>query len=190
MTEQELVTKLRNSDREAFRYVVEKYQKMVINCAFKFVRDEQSAQDLAQEVFIAVFEEIRSFKAQSQLSTWIYRITISKSLNYLKAQKRKKRFAVLKRFFGEDKIEDTIKAGSGDEPDGKLEQEHRISILMKAVEKLPENQRIAFTLSKYDDMQHEEIARILHISISAVESLVHRAKANLKKSLYKYYKNR
>jgi RNA polymerase sigma-70 factor, ECF subfamily len=189
MTEQEIVEKLRNRDRETFHYVVGKYQKMVMNCAYKFVRDEHSAQDLAQEVFITVFEEIQSFKGQSQLSTWIYRITISKSLNHLKALKRKKRFAMLKRLFGEDRVEDSIKADTREEPDSKLEQSDRIDHLMKAIEKLPENQRIAFTLCKHDSMKHEEIAEILHTTVPAVESLIHRAKANLKKSLYTFYKN-
>ena len=189
MTEEEIIEKLRNGDRDTFRYVVGKYQKMVINCAYKFVRDEHSAQDLAQEVFITVFEQIGSFKKQSQLSTWIYRITISKSLNHLKALKRKKRFAMLKRFFGEDKIEDSIKASRSEEPDSKLEQSDRVNLLLRAVEKLPENQRIAFTLCKYDEMKHEEIAQILNVSVSAVESLIHRAKNNLKKILFEYYKN-
>jgi RNA polymerase sigma factor, sigma-70 family len=103
MEDIELIEKLKSGDSETFRLDVEKYQKLVLNCAYKFLRNRESAEDITQEVFIEVFESIRSFKAQSQLSTWIYRIAVTKSLNHIKSLKRKKRFAMVVSLFSEDK---------------------------------------------------------------------------------------
>jgi RNA polymerase sigma factor (sigma-70 family) len=101
MEDLEIVDKLQSGDSETFRLLVEKYQKLVFNCTYKFVRNKESAEDLTQEVFIEVFESIHSFRADSQLSTWIYRIAVTKSLNHLKSLKRKKRFAMVVSLFGE-----------------------------------------------------------------------------------------
>jgi RNA polymerase sigma-70 factor, ECF subfamily len=188
MEDLEIIKKLKSGNDEAFRIVVEKYQKMVLNCSYKFLRNRESAEDLTQEVFLEVFESISSFRADSKLSTWIYRITVTKSLNQLKSMKRKKRFATLLHLFGEDEVENHITAPGNMSPDKDLENQDRTRVLNLALEKLPENQRIAFTLSKYNEMSYEEISGILNTSISSVESLIHRAKTNLKKKLYSYYK--
>ncbi len=189
MEDIELVEKLKSGDSETFRLVVERYQKLVLNCTFKFLRSKETAEDITQEVFIEVFESIRSFKAQSQLSTWIYRIAVTKSLNHIKSLKRKKRFAMVASLFSEDKAEEDIAAPEKTNPDQELENQERAKILTWALDKLPENQRVAFTLSKYNEMSYEEISSMMNMSIPSVESLIHRAKTNLKKELYAYYKN-
>ena len=188
MEDFELIRQLKNGDEIAFRFLVDTYQKFVLNSCYKFVYNRETAEDLTQDVFIEVYRSINVFRADSKLSTWIYRIAISKSLDYLKSQKRKKRFAVLKSLFGEDEVEERISAPESIGPDMILENEDRIKILAWALNKLPENQRIAFTLSKYDEMSYQEISEIIGVSISSVESLIHRAKLNLKKKLYNYYK--
>ena len=188
MEDIELVNLLKKGDQETFRLVVERYQRFILNACFKFVNNKETAEDLTQEVFLEVFRSIGLFRADSKLSTWIYRIAISKSLDYMKAQKRKKRFAALKSIFGEDDISEQIPSSEDYNPGKQLENKDRVKILSLALETLPENQRIAFTLSKYDEISYKEIAEILGVSLSSVESLIHRAKANLKKKLYDYYK--
>lgn len=188
MEDLELIKQLKNRDGESFRILVDKYQKYVLNSCYKFVYNKETAEDLTQEVFIEVFRSINHFRIDSKLSTWIYRIAITKSLDFLKAQKRKKRFAVLKSLFGEDEMEEKYSAPENIRPDMILENEDRVKVLAWALNKLPESQRIAFTLSKYDELSYQEISEILGVSISSVESLIHRAKTNLKKKLYSYYK--
>lgn len=188
MNEFELIKKLKDGDEAAFRYVLETYQKMVLNCSFKFVRNVESAQDLTQEVFLEVFESIHSFKLNSKLSTWIYRITVTKSINHLNSLKTKKRFGFITSLFGEGDSEERFAASSENNPDKLLENKDRAAVLKWAIERLPENQRIAFTLSKYKELSYEEIANVLNTSISSVESLLHRAKVNLKKTLFTFYK--
>lgn len=188
MNDLELINELKKGSEESFKELVDTYQRFVLNSCYKFVYNRETAEDLTQEVFIEVYKSISSFRADSKLSTWIYRISITKSLDYLKAQKRKKRFAMLKSLFGDDEMEEQIPTSENSSPDKELENKDRIKVLSWALEKLPENQKIAFTLSKYDELSYSEIAEILGVSISSVESLIHRAKINLKKKLYNYYK--
>ena len=188
MEDLEIIKKLKSGNNDAFKTIVERYQKLVLNCSYKFIRNRESAEDITQEVFLEVFESIGSFRSDSKLSTWIYRIAVTKSLNHLKHQKRKKRFAMLTSLFGEDGIEDQIQAPGNMNPGEQIENQERAKILAWALNKLPENQRIAFTLSNYNEMTYEEISLLMDTSISSVESLIHRAKVSLKKKLYNYYK--
>jgi RNA polymerase sigma-70 factor, ECF subfamily len=188
MEDLEIIQKLRKGDEESFRLIVDRYQRFILNTCNKFVYDKETAEDLTQEVFIEIYKSINLFRMDSKLSTWIYRIAITKSLDLLKSRKRKKRSAVLKSLFGDDNMEEKISAPEELNPQRELENQERFKILLLALNKLPENQRVAFTLSKYDELSYQEIADILGTSISAVESLIHRAKINLKKKLYNYYK--
>jgi RNA polymerase sigma-70 factor (ECF subfamily) len=188
MDDLELVQRLKSGDDDAFRHVVGKYQKLVLNCSFKFLRNKETAEDLTQEVFLEVFESIHSFRGESRLSTWIYRIAVTKSLNHIKRLQRKKRFALLVSFFEPGESEERFAAPDHMSPSHELENRDRAKVLAWALGTLPDNQRIAFTLSKYEELSYEEIALIMSTSISSVESLIHRAKASLKKRLFNYYK--
>jgi len=187
MDDLEIVEKLKSGDEDAFSIVVGKYQKLVLNCSYKFLRNRESAEDLTQEVFLEVFESIHSFRGDSRLSTWIYRIAVTKSLNHLKSMKRRKRIAVLVSLFEGDAAEERVPSPDYMSPDKAVENQERSQILHWALGKLPDNQRIAFTLSKYDELNYEEISLIMNASISSIESLLHRAKTNLKKILTRYY---
>jgi RNA polymerase sigma-70 factor, ECF subfamily len=188
MEDKELINLLKNGHEESFRLIVDKSQKFVLNSCYRFVNNAETAEDLTQEVFLEVFRSIKHFRGDSKLSTWIYRIAVTKSLDYLKRQKRQKRFAAIRSIFREEEQEEQIASPSDTNPDRELEQKERAEILAWAMDSLPENQRIAFTLSKYNELSYNEIAEILETSVSSVESLIHRAKANLKKKLYNYYK--
>lgn len=187
MEDAELINKLKSRDNEAFREVVDKYQKMVLNCTYKFLRDGQSAEDITQDVFLEIYESIGSFRGDAKLSTWIYRIAVTKSINYLKSKNRKKRFGALISIFGKDDMEEKVESES--RQDEELENKDRARVLAWALSSLPENQRIAFTLSKNSDLSYKEISEVLNTTVSSVESLIHRAKLNLKKKLFSYYKN-
>jgi len=188
LIDKELIDQLIEGDEPAFRMVVEEYKRTVLNCCFRFVKNYETAEDLTQDVFVEVFRSIKKFKGNSKLSTWIYRIAVTKSIDYLRFQKRKKRFAFLSSLSGEDQMEELIIKDNGNNPEIELERKERIRVLNLVMDSLPENQKVAFTLSKYDEMSYKEIADILATTVSAVESLIHRAKNNLENKLYKYYK--
>lgn len=188
MEDFEFIQQLKKGDPQSFRILVDRYQRFILNTCNKFVYEKETAEDLTQEVFIEVYRSVNNFKGNSKLSTWIYRIAITKSLDLLKSRKRKKRFVLLKSLFGEDEMEDRISAPDEMNPGKELENKDRLRVLTWALNQLPENQRVAFTLSKYDELSYQEIADILGTTISSVESLIYRAKQNLKKKLYHYYK--
>ena len=190
MSIENLLENLKKRDFKSFRILIDEHQKKVLNTCFRFVNNREDAEDLAQEVFVEVYKSIHSFRGESKISTWIYRIAVTKSLDFIRKKKRKKRFSIIKKVFSDDTLADEIALNKNLYPDTHIEEMERIRILNNALESLPENQRTAFTLSKYDEMSYKEIAEILNTTIPSVESLIHRAKNNLKKKLHKYYEKK
>jgi RNA polymerase sigma-70 factor (ECF subfamily) len=187
MTENELIEGLIRHDRNAFRELVGNHRKKVIKTAFYFTQNMEDAEELAQDIFMETIESIKHFRKSSSLSTWIYRITVNKSLNLVRKNKRKKIFSSL-----EDLFSKKSEAGVQDlrEPSHsatKLEENERRALLSQSIRSLPENQRITFILSKYDGLSYKEIAEVMNISISSVESLLHRARLNLQKKLARHF---
>jgi len=161
---------------------INKFRNKVFRTCLGFVQNADDANDLTQDVFLSVFESLGSFRNEAQLSTWVYRIAVNKSLNHLRKKRTRNIYQNLETLFSKEDGYETHQYTHNP----LIEQENRqeVSKMLKyALEKLSENQRIAFTLSKYDDLTNSEIAGIMGISVAAVESLMHRAKMNLQKSL-------
>lgn len=182
MNEVELIQGLRKGDEAAFNFLVKNYQDRVYNTAIGIVQNAEDAEDVAQEVFIQVFRSIHSFKAESKLSTWIYRITTTRALDLLRTRKSKKRFGFLQRLFG-DNNEMLYELPDFNHPGVAMDRKENAASLFKAINQLPENQKIAFTLHKLEDLSYQEISEIMQTSVAAVESMMHRAKQNLRKIL-------
>ena len=187
MDERILVEKLKQGDETAFKTIVETWQKMVYNTALGIVQNAEDAEDIAQETFVQVYQSIGSFKGESKFSTWLYRITIAKALDHERKKKRKKRFAFVKSIFGEES-QIVVNPPDFHHPGVVLDKKENAAVLFRAIAELPENQRIAFTLHKVDGLSYQEVSEIMNTSVSSVESLMHRAKTNLRKRLEVYYK--
>lgn len=190
MNEQEVLNLLLAGDPAAIRSLVDQYQPLVLRTARGFVRNTEDARDIAQEVFIDILANLHRFKAQSGLSTWIYRITVNRSLNYLRSNKRRKgRLAYSDdNSAGEHGVAMNFHDPGQKNPAELLEQKERSKILHDAIQSLPEKQQVAFNLAEYDDLSYKEIAEIMHLSISSIESLLFRARRNLQKKLWACYK--
>lgn len=191
MTEAEIIKKLKEGSEKAFRDLVSTYQKMVVNICYGIVHNIEDAEDVAQDVFIEVFRSVSGFRGDSKLSTWIYRIAVNRSINYLRDHKRRSNLKSL------DETVDSSKSAiselfyeSASDPQKEMENIQRSKILYAAIGTLSKNQRIAFTLNKYEGLSYKEISEIMELSISSVESLMHRAKKNLQKRLYSHYKKK
>lgn len=191
MTEAEIIKKLKEGSEKAFRDLVSTYQKMVVNICYGIVHNIEDAEDVAQDVFIEVFRSVSGFRGDSKLSTWIYRIAVNRSINYLRDHKRRSNLKSL------DETVDSSKSAIGElfyesasDPQKEMENIQRSKILYAAIDTLSKNQRIAFTLNKYEGLSYKEISEIMELSISSVESLMHRAKKNLQKRLYSHYKKK
>lgn len=186
MTEQELISYLIKGDENAFKLLVNTYKKMVYNTVLGFVQNMHDAEDVTQDVFIKVFEGIGKFKQQSKLSTWIYRISITQALDFVRYKNRKKRMGFLTGLFGADNTP-LHEPADFVHPGVLAENKEQSAILFNAINKLPENQKTAFILQKVQDMKQQQIAEVMNLKEGAVESLLMRAKANLKKLLITYY---
>lgn len=162
---------------------------MVYNTALGIVQVPSDAEDIAQEVFVQVYQSISSFKGDSKFSTWLYRITITKSLDHERRKKRKKRFAFVKSLFGEDS-EVVIHPPDFNHPGVLMDKKEDAATLFQAIKELPDNQRIAFTLHKVEGLSYQEVSEVMNTTVSSVESLMHRARTNLRKSLENYYKEK
>ncbi len=173
----------------AFKRLVQTHQEKVRNTCYRFVNNPEDADDLAQDVFIQIYHSITDFREESKLSTWIYRIAVNKSLDFLRRNKRKKRFARLLSLNSPNGDHQELEITTDATAESEFERQERKRILETALEKLPENQKTAITLSKIDGFGNKEIADILNTSVSSVEGLIHRAKKNLHKRLSNYYKN-
>lgn len=187
MSEIELITSLREGKREAFNKLVLDLKDRVFNTAISILQNTEDAEDIVQEVFVEVFHSIKKFKGESKLSTWIYRITVTKSLDFQRKKNRKKRFAFVQSLFGADDNTPTVDTPHFYHPGVQLENKERSAILFKAIDKLPERQKTAFILSKTEDLSYTEIAEVMELSVSSVESLLFRAKQNLQEYLKEYY---
>lgn len=184
MNQADTISKLKSNDIGAFNELVSNWQDKVYNTAISIVQNPEDAEDIAQEVFVTIYERIQNFRGEATLSTWIYRITISKSLDHEKRKKRLKHGGFLRRIFV---TREDDEPAHFDHPGILLDNKEMAATLFKALKKLPENQRIAFTLQKTEGLGNNEIAQIMNTSLFAVESLQSRAKKNLKDLLRKYY---
>lgn len=188
MHEKSVIDLLNAGDEKAFEFIYDQNQEKVLNICFRFTGNREVAEDLTQEVFIEVFRSVKHFRKDAKLSTWIYRIATTRSIDYIRARKSKKRFPFLSSIHDDIGLIEKLPDHLTQDPGKSLENEDRKKILNWALNTLPENQRIAFTLSKYDELSYKEIAEVLETSLTSIESLIHRAKKNLEKRLTKYYK--
>ena len=186
MNQPELMVQLQQGDELAFKKLVDQWQDMIYNTTLAMVHNEDDADDITQDVFIQVYQSVSSFKGDAKFSTWLYRIVISKVLDHIKKKKRKKRFAFVQSLFG-TASEEVLHPVDFNHPGVVAENKERAAELFKALEQLPDSQRIAFTLHKLEAQKYQDVAAIMDLSLTAVESLIARAKGNLRKILKQYY---
>lgn len=186
MDQAAITAKIKKGDPTVFTVIVEQFQQMVYNTALNIVQNEEDAEDVTQEVFIDVYEGLKNFREEAQLSTWIYRIAINKALDLEKRKKRQKHGGLLKRIFSVKEAEEPV---SFFHPGAQLDNKENAALLFKALKKLPENQQVAFTLHKIEGLAYKEVAEIMKTSLYAVESLIARAKTGLKKILEQHYQS-
>jgi len=184
VNEQQLIADLRNKNQSAFEVFVKQNQRMVYNLSLSMLGTTEDAEDISQEIFIDSFNKINSFQGDSKISTWLYRITVNKCLDEIRKRKRKMRWANFIKL-GTEKIDPP----TFDHPGIELENKERASLLLSKIDELPDNQRVAFTLSKIEGLPYQEIADIMHTSVSAVESYLVRAKKGLQVKLQSYYEH-
>jgi RNA polymerase sigma-70 factor (ECF subfamily) len=188
MTESEFIEGLKKGDEHVFRKFIDLYQASLLRLCNGFLHNTEDAKDVVQDVFIEVFQSVNDFRGKSLLSTWLYRIAINKSLNHIRKNKHKIFFSGIDSIFTKPQNLIAEISDESEIPDKRIVEDEQMKIIKKAIDMLPHNQRIAFILSKYKDLSYKDISEVMDISISATESLIHRAKLNLQKRLFSFYK--
>ncbi|MDD5772949.1 MAG: sigma-70 family RNA polymerase sigma factor [bacterium] len=170
-------------DIQAFEEIYKAFSGFVYSSAFRISGNSEDAQEITQDVFFTAYKSLKEFRAESKLSTWLYRIAVNKALNF---QRKKKLNQWLSLDFLLENKPDEIPHSPAYNPLKELEKSELERIVQKAINTLPDNQRVAIILSRYEALPYEEIAKIMKCSISSVESYLFRAKQNLSKKLIDY----
>lgn len=181
MNDNELMLRVKQGDEEAFRRIVEIHHKPIQNLCFRYLKSREDAEEIAQDVFIRLYKSADKYEARAKLTTYLFRIAVNLSLNRIRDRKWK-RFVSLDFFRGVALENNPISADTHD-PDSLLEQKEKQRTIRQAIDTLPTNQRTAVILKRFQELSYEEIAQVMGCSLSAVESLLHRAKQNLQKRL-------
>ena len=156
---------------------------MVYNLALNYVQNIEDAQEITQDVFVTVYQSLSSFQENASHSTWMYRITINKCLDFLKAKQRKKRFAFLTSLFFDNSNDLKHNPTENNHPGILLENKEELENLFKKINELPDSQKTALILHKIEQKSQTEVSEIMKLTPKAVESLIQRAKTNLSKKI-------
>jgi len=181
MNEEKILHQIANGDSKSFEILYKSFSEKVYNIALSYVKNIEDAEEITQNVFVKIHKNASSFKNKSSVSTWIYRIVVNTSLNYIK---KKNRFTLF------DSIAKQSELIDFNHPRALLEQKENANTLFKVIDYLPNNQKTAFILSYIECLPRQEVADIMKVSLKSIESLLQRAKQNLRSKLEKIYPNR
>ena len=178
----DLVAQLQLGSEAAFRTLVERYQDRIYRTVLALLRSPEEAEDVAQEVFVEVYQTIGRFRGDAALSTWLYRVATSRALKNRQKARAKKRFAYFTSLLGFDN--DVLhEVPDHAHPLALLESQQQLRLLLGHIARLPAQQQVAFTLRHEQELSYEEIAAVLTTTVPAVESLLFRARQTLRKHL-------
>jgi len=172
-----------------FQQLVSTHQRRVFNICYSLLKNRQDADDAAQEVFIKIYRSLATLPEAERAPAWIYRIAVRASLDQLRHRHRQKRWAPLVRISDSPPLAEQLAAPESLRPDVNLENSERMTILWQEIDRLAEKQRTALILHKLQGFSHQEIAAMMDTTVPAIESLLHRAQANLHKRLLSYYED-
>ena len=172
--EADLVAQLQEGSEAAFRILVERYQNRIYRTVFALLRNPEEAEDVAQEVFVEIYQTIGQFRGEAALSTWLYRLATSLALKNLRRARAKKRFAYFTSLLGFEPPDHA-------HPLALLVGQQQLEQLLAHLARLPIQQQVAFTLRHEQELSYEQIAAVLGTTVAAVESLLFRARQTLRK---------
>lgn len=170
---------LANGDRQALHVLYERHAEFVHRVAYRFVGNEEDARDITQSVFIIVMQTAHRYKPEAKLTTWLYRVAVNRCLNH-----RSRASSRLRDLQNQRDIPERVPAPEDDQPDRIMERAEQMARLRKALLQLPDRQRMALVLKRFEGMSYEEIAEALGCSKSSVESLLFRARRSIRRFFY------
>ena len=184
----DLMMRFQNGEASCFEELVERHKQRVFGIAYRYLGNAQDAEDVAQQVFINIYNAKASYKPTAQFTTWLYTVCKNTCLKTF----RKKRFPTVSIDEDVETDEETVPVQLPDPQaltplENALHREQE-AVVKEAIEALPENQKMVVLLYKYEELSYEEIAKITGLSVKAVKSALHRARVSLKEKLAGYFK--
>lgn len=177
MNDGELIHSILEGNQRDYERLIQQYHPNVFRTAMGLLHNKEDAEEVTQDVFIKVYQSLSTFTGKSAFSTWLYRITVNTSLNFIRKKKRQKIWVNLSSLFQQPSADK--------QPEILVSEKSEKEIIQRAIESLQEKQRIAFVLAKYEELPQKQVAQVMDITEGAVEQLLLRAKTNLKKILEK-----
>lgn len=181
----ELLAQIALGSEPALKQLYDLFKSRVYNTALSYLQNPAEAEEVTQDVFVNIYRSAVRFEGKSSVNTWVYRIAVNLSLDRLNYRNRRKRFGFLVGL-----PDDAEQPPHFDHPGVLLEQKENARILFQAIQSLPGQQKTAFILSFVEDLPRQEVADVMELSLKAVESLLQRAKANLRRQLDNFYPDR
>ncbi len=179
-TDLEIVARCRDGDREAFADLVRRYQSKVLTLAARILNSRVEAEDIAQDIFVKVFQSLRDFRGASQFSTWLYRITVNDCLNHIRRRARQQQTLSAR------EANDRGGASPASNPQRALEQKERRALVQAKLQALSPEHRSILLLRDIEGLSYEEIGDVLQLESGTVKSRLHRARTELKALLEPY----
>jgi len=172
----ELMEKVAKEDTAAFGEIMRRYQSPLFNFIYRTLSDYGEAEDLTQETFLRIYNSAKRYKPSAKFTTYLFKIARNLCLNKLRKSHRFNIFSLEEKDAG-------IQAPDGNSPEAIYEKKETAALIGRALATLPENQRMAVILQRFHNLSYKEISKVMGCSVSAVESLLFRAKQNLKTKL-------
>jgi RNA polymerase sigma-70 factor (ECF subfamily) len=178
-----LMVRVAEGDHAAFRQLVERHQNAVIGTVAKMLGNAAESEDIAQQVFLRIWRNAKRYRPDAKFTTYLFTITRNLVYNETRRRSRKKEVSSDER---EENSNLTVEASPDRQPDAQLLQAELQRKVDEAIASLPETQRMAVVLRRYEQLSYEEIAVVLKLSVSAVKSLLFRARTSLREALSEY----
>jgi RNA polymerase sigma-70 factor (ECF subfamily) len=183
----QVMLRVKAGDRAAFDYLVEKYRRPLVSFMYRMVRNSAVAEDLAQEVFLRVYRSRESYEASAKFTTWLYRIATNLAVNHARDTRHERPEVTVNLDEPDEETGTALELADGNlTAEQAIVRRERMLAIRRKVEALPEQQRLAVIMHKYQQMDYKQIAEVLKKSESATKSLLFRAYETLREQLKEY----
>ena len=186
-TDAEIMLRVKAGDESAFDYLVQKYRRPLVSFMYRMARNTAAAEDLAQEVFLRVYRSRQTYEASAKFTTWLYRIATNLAVNHARDTRKERPEVTVSLDEPDDETGTTMDvADSTMTAEQAMVRRERLAAIRAKVEALPERQRLAVVMHKYQQMDYKQIADVLKLSESATKSLLFRAYESLREQLKEF----
>jgi RNA polymerase sigma-70 factor, ECF subfamily len=186
-TDAEVMLRVKAGDQSAFDYLVQKYRRPLVSFMYRMARNTAAAEDLAQEVFLRVYRSRQTYEASAKFTTWLYRIATNLAVNHARDTRHERPEVTVSLDEPDEETGTTLDVADGTiTAEEALLRRERMAAIRSKVEALPERQKLAVIMHKYQQMDYKQIADVLKLSESATKSLLFRAYQTLREQLKEF----